>query len=306
MSLSPRERFFAHISRQEELDATVAYLAKCFEPMVKSSESTLICFPSKKETDFGSLAGKAVRQCGGMPVFWEEDLRWKELLRLAFRSKASTIIATPLILLGLTKIAFSHKIPLHFYNVILAGYPCMDWVLDGIAKWLDCVHWGTFSPGNTCLVSGFSCSSSPGVHLRDDKFIAQLVDAQGNLLPETGEGEVILRLKEEPETSLNTGLLGRFLPGKCRCGNPAPRLNGFGITQLKDMKLMDATQELLQWSSVLDCVFSCSSSGLELEVVCFPGERLPQFPSCAKLTLHEWNPEKTAPLPLGAGWSLME
>lgn len=305
MTLSPHERFFAHISRQEELDATVDYLAKLFAPIVKSSESTLICFPSQNERDFGSLAGRAVRQCGGMPVYWQKDLRWKELLRLAFRSKASTIIATPLILLGLTKIAFFENIPLLFYNVVMAGYPCMDWVLDGISKWLDCAHWGIFSTANTCMVGGFACSSSLGVHLRDDKFIAQLVDEQGSLLPETGEGEVILRLKEEPEIWMRTGLLGRFLPGKCPCGNPAPRLYGLGTTQDIDRKLVDVTQELLKWSSVLDCVFSSSPSGLELEVVTFPGEKLPQFPSCAKLSIRQWDPEKTAPLPMGAGWMLL-
>lgn len=304
MNCSIRERFFARISQREELDATIAYLTKHLKPIVKSSESTLICFPREKETDFGYLVGKAVLECGGFPVYWEKDLRWKELLRLAFRSKASTIIATPLILLGLTKIALYEKIPLHFYNAILAGYPCKDWMLEGIAKGLDCVHWGVFSPENTCIIGGFACSSSPGVHLRDDKFTAHIVDEQDNPLPDTSGGAVVLRLKEEPEAAWNTGLFGRFIPGVCPCGNPAPRLDGDGIAEFRDSPLINATQQMLLWSSVLDCVFRRTAYGLELEVVCFPGERLPQFPGCAKLLVRSWNPEQDCPMPLGDGWGM--
>jgi len=38
-----------------------------------------------------------------------------------------------------------------------------------------------------------------------------------------------------------------------------------------------------------------------LALICFPGEKLPKFPSCAKLQVRPWNPERDCPLPLGAG-----
>lgn len=39
----------------------------------------------------------------------------------------------------------------------------------------------------------------------------------------------------------------------------------------------------------------------DLVLICFPGEKLPKFPSCAKLQVRPWNPERDCPLPLGAG-----
>ena len=305
MSIGINENFMAWISRREELERTVDYLAEHFSALLKPGETMLVCHPSKNELDFGSLVGSAVEKCGAKSVFWSDACSWKELLQLSFRSKATVIMATPMILLGLSKIARYEKIPLHFYHGIITGYPCMDWVLDGIGKWLDLTHWGVFSPFDTCLAAGFACIHSLGLHLRSDKFTAEIVDPQGKLLDETETGEVVLRLKEQPEISQRTGLTGHFLPGQCACGNPAPRLYGVGIAGVSHPELQTANQELLQWGSVLDCAITRSSRGLELELVCFPGEPLPKLPQCAKLTIRQWDPEKSKPLPLGAGWSRM-
>ena len=293
-------------SRKEELESTLEYLTQCFAPIVKSSEATLICFSRKKKTDFGALAGEAVKRCGGVPVFWEDDLRWKTLLRLAFRSKASTIIAPPLVVLGMTKIARYEKIPLYFYNVVMSGYPCLDWIMDGIAKGLDCRHWGLFAPGLTAAAVGFTCSSGTGVHLRDDIYSAEIVGENGEPLPNGSRGRIVLRRKDEPSAYLSTDAMGAFLTHPCPCGNPAPKLVDIGVEEFQDSGLLKTVEGILFWSSVLDCVFRRTHHGLELEVVCFPGEKLPQFPSCAKLQVRSWNPERDCPMPLGAGWALGE
>lgn len=286
-------------SKEEELKATANYLTACLAPIVKSSEATLICFPGKEKTDFGYLAGEAVKRLGGMSIFPENDYRWKNLLRLAFRTKASTIIAPPLVVLGMTKIARYEKIPLYFYNVVLSGYPCQDWVMDGIAHGLDCRHWGLFAPGLTSIVAGFTCGCGTGFHLRDDKF--EIVGDQGEALPGGSHGRVNLRLKEHPEAALATRLTGAFLASPCPCGNPAPKLVDIGMVESPGTTLVKAGEELMHWSSVLDCVLQRTPYGLDLEVVCFPGEKLPKFPSCAKLQVRPWNPERDCPLPLGAG-----
>lgn len=296
------ERFLARTAQKDELESTVDYLARCFSTIVKSSETTLICFSRKKGTDFGYLAGEAVKRCGGLPVFWEDDLRWKTLLLLAFRTKASTIIAPPMIVLGVTKIARYEKVPLHFYNVIMSGYPCLDWIMDGIAKGLDCRHWGVFAPGISSAVTGFTCDCGTGLHLRDDKFTVEILSEQGQLLPPGSRGRIVFRLKDDPQVSMLAMAEGAILSTACPCGNPAPKLVDIGVELFRDSAMMKSAEELLLWSSVLDCVFTRTRHGMELEVVCFPGEKLPVFPSCAKLQVRSWNPEQDYPLPPGAGW----
>lgn len=282
------------------------YLTGCLAPIVKSSEVTLICFPREEKTDFGNLAGEAVKRCGGVPVFWEGDFRWKSLVLLAFRSKASTIIAPPLIVLGLTKIARSEKIPLHFYNVVMSGYPCLDWIMDGIAKGLDCRHWGLFAPGLRSVVSAFTCGCGTGLHLREDKFTLEIQSQEGVSLPPGSRGRIVLSLKDEPELCFPTMTVGAVLPGTCGCGDPSVKVVDIGVELFRDSVLMKSAEELLLWSSVLDCVFTYTSQGLEAEVVCFPGEKLPKFPDCAKLQVRAWNPESDCPLPLGAGWGIQK
>ena len=54
-------------------------------------------------------------------------------------------------------------------------------------------------------------------------------------------------------------------------------------------------QELSGWNSVLDCRVSRESGGLNLELVVFPGLRLPKLPSCARLTVRNWNSQEDHP-----------
>lgn len=304
MSSAALERMLQITAQAVELESTVEYLARCFAPIVKSSEATLICFSRNRNTDFGYLAGEAVKRCGGVPIFWEGDRRWKNLLLLAFRSKASTIIAPPLIILGMTKIARYEKIPLHFYNVIMSGYPCLDWIMEGIVKGLDCRDWGVFAPGCTSVLTGFTCGRGTGLHLRDDKFSVEIQGDRGEALPPGRRGTIVFCLKDDPQARMVTHTMGALLQKPCPCGNPAPKLVDIGIAPSQSSDTMKTAEELLFWSSVLDCVFTKTPHGMEVEVVCFPGERLPKLPSCAKLQVRSWNPKQDCPLPMGAGWGL--
>ena len=61
--------------------------------------------------------------------------------------------------------------------------------------------------------------------------------------------------------------------------------------------LSDLWESCHYWGSILDCKIANTGHGLELEVVVFPGEKLPKFPSCAKLLVRAWSPEKDEPFP---------
>ena len=104
MTNSAVDRILALSAQKQEIKASVSYLAAKLAPIVKEGEATLICFPRETESDLGSIAEKAVLRCGSQPVFWEKDLRWRELLRIALLSKASTIIGPPIVILGLSKL----------------------------------------------------------------------------------------------------------------------------------------------------------------------------------------------------------
>jgi hypothetical protein len=47
--------------------------------------------------------------------------------------------------------------------------------------------------------------------------------------------------------------------------------------------------------SILDCRLSNGESGLEIELIVLPGDKLPKLPSCAKRVIRPWDPEKDVP-----------
>ena len=65
--------------------------------------------------------------------------------------------------------------------------------------------------------------------------------------------------------------------------------------ELSDDPLDTLWQDLSGWNSVLDCLVSREAGGVNLELVVFPGLRIPNLPSCARLTVRNWNPEKDHP-----------
>ena len=60
--------------------------------------------------------------------------------------------------------------------------------------------------------------------------------------------------------------------------------------ELRELKL-----QILRWSSVLDCRIVKGTYGLEIQAVIFPGKKLPQFPTCAKLDAQPYNRERHIP-----------
>ena len=62
-----------------------------------------------------------------------------------------------------------------------------------------------------------------------------------------------------------------------------------------DPDLYQLSQELLNWTSILDCHISKTEFGLDIEIVAFPGEKLPKLPSAAKLVIRPYDPKSDEP-----------
>ena len=279
----------------ESIQATIDYLADKLS-FLKQGEQVLICFRDHKENSIGYLMEQAVIRCGAVPVLWGEDHRWKTLLRLAFSNRVTTVIGLPLIVLGLCKLARYNGTPLYIRNVVTAGYPCLDWMIDGIKRGLDCESWGCFGPGAGAVVAGFSCGKSLGVHLRNDVYGIEIVDDDGWPVPHGRIGEMILYPKAAPEIRWPLGEDARVDESLCNCGSDEVRLLDLrpGRTTNRDLEWLG--QRLHSWTSVLDCYIRKGECGLELELVVFPGEKLPELPTCAKQVIRPWSPDTDEPL----------
>ena len=274
---------------------SVDYIARHLRTFMKTGERVLICFPEHTEGSIGRLMEQATLQCGGVPVIWDADHRWKTLLQQAFFSRAGTIIGPPLILLGLTKLKKYNGIPLYIRHAVTAGYPCLDWMIDGIVRGLDCKTWGSFSIGQSGIVAGFSCGESLGVHIREDVYGVDIVDDSGNALPAGEPGEIVLYSGRDPQIRLPLGEGGRIDRSPCKCGCTSPRLMDIQPGRREDSDLAQLGQYLHSWTSVLDCRLAKGKYGMEMEMIVFPGEKLPKLPSAAKQIIRPWDPKHDMP-----------
>lgn len=277
-------------------EATIAYLAHHLGLFLREREHVLICFQAHEAGSISALMEQAVLRCNAVPHVWGEDQRWWSLLRMAFVTKSTCIIGAPLLVLGLTKLKKAYQTPLYIRKVITAGYPCLPWMIDGIVKGFDCEMGGCFGLGRTGAVAGFACGHSWGVHLREDTYGAEIVDGDGNPVPEGEIGEIVLYPRERPELRVNTGENARMVLTPCECGCKAPRIMDFtpGRTE-EDKTLIALGEELQSWTSILDCALSRSEYGLEIQLVVFPGEKLPKLPYAAKMTIRDFDPETEKP-----------
>lgn len=283
-------------SKPEAVERTVTYLETRIRTFLKKKELVLLCFEDG-ENSIGRLLEQAVLRCEGIPVWMGKDRRWVSILRKAFSSKCNAIFGTPLLLLGLAKLAKHMGIPLYARNVLLTGYPSPQWMIDGIQRGLDCKAWGCFDPLDAPVVAGFSCVAARGVHLRSDEYAVDIVDEQGNILKNGEMGEVILFPTSAPELRFPTGYKGRIDDRCCVCGCDAPMLVDINTNVGIDATISQLGESLHYWSSILDCRLEKTAYGLELELVVFPGEKLPKLPNCAKMLVRPLEPENDEPFP---------
>ena len=278
----------------EALEATVDYLARLIKPFLQTLEPVLICYPDEGPASLGGIFKEAVLRCEAAPVFWGPDFRWKELLRIAFDTHANTLIGHPLIVLGLMKLAKVTRTPLYIYDVIAAGDPFPRWIVNGLKQGFDCNAWGCYAVNSGPVVAGFSCTQEAGIHIREDVFRPILLpDPDSAAAPNCGK--IHLVSAKDPDVVYDPQQHVRLQYQPCSCGCDSVRVVEYRYLRNDSLSEEDLQERLLTWSSVLDYRATHTESGLNLELVVFPGELLPKLPSCAKLTVRTWDPEKDIP-----------
>ena len=305
MDRSAYWKFVEENRKPEATEKNISYLAEHLAKFLRKGERVLICFRYREKGSLSDLFEQAILRCDAVPVVWSDNL-WKTLLRQAFTDKVTAIIGPPLILLGLMKLTRHNGTPLFIRKVILAGYPCPEWMIDGLVQGFDCEVGGCFGLEHSGIVAGFACGRSWGVHLRDDVYGVDIVDESGKSLPEGMQGQIVLYPREAPELRLPIGDTAYLIREVCACGSKAPRLMNLCYGGLQDSGLDALAHHLMSWTSILDCHVKKGEFGLEIEIICFQGEKLPQLPTAARLIVRPWDPASDSPLLHAASLKFLE
>lgn len=278
----------------EALEEASQYIAGKLKPFLSTLEPVLICFPDEGPASLGAVFKRAVEICGAIAIVWGPDFRWQELLRLAFDSHANTVIAHPLVALGLVKLAKATSTPLYIYDLVFGGYPYARWMIEGVKKGLDCRVWGCYAAKCSPIITGFTCDREAGIHVRDDIFDLHVLDEDGQRIYYPKRGRIHFASKRNPDVVYDPEETAIVHYQPCSCGCDSPRIvETLHVGSIPAHVLLE--ERFLDWSSILDFRATNTESGLKLELVVFPDEALPKLPSCAQLTIRQWNPETDIP-----------
>lgn len=288
------QKLLAQETTPEALEETSRYIAGNLKPFLQILEPVLICFPDEGPASLGSVFKRAVEMCGALAIVWGPDYRWEELLRLAFDSHANTIIAHPIIALGLVKMSRATSTPLYVYDMVLSGGSYSRWMIEAVKRGLDCQVWGCYAVRGKPVITGFTCDREAGIHIRDDRFSLRVLNEDGKPIEGSHRGKLFFGSVLDPNIIYDPEetAVAHYQP--CSCGRDAYRLVSTFYTGDEPNDLL-LRERFLDWASVLDYHATRTESGLKLELVVFPDEALPAFPTCAHLAVRYWDPKKDIP-----------
>ena len=121
-------------SEPEFREQTITYLAEHLGKFLRPREPVMLAFREHTEGNISWLMEQALLRIDAIPVIWGPDHRWNTLLRQTFSSYSVAVIGSPLVLLGLMKLKKQYNTPLPIRRVVTVGYPCLDWMIDGIVR----------------------------------------------------------------------------------------------------------------------------------------------------------------------------
>ena len=230
-----------------DCENTVLLFMDGISEMVSEGEKVLVCMPYSGKNSLGALISEAVRRLGAVPVEAGCGLTYSSAIKLIKEEEPASYIGFPQPILAVLRLGGRMSLR----RALISGDSCPASVLEGIERILN--------PGNSnpadiqlsvfphygsremCLGGAVTCSAHRGMHLREGHVIAEIIDRDGNILPDGEWGELVITtigMEAQPLIRYKTGDRTRIIPGVCSCGRETLRLDN--VTRLAgDMSELD-------------------------------------------------------------------
>ena len=212
--------FYTHADTEN----TIGLFTVGISEMLAAGEKCFIAFPFTGPFGLGDLIAQAVERLGGIPVRAGFGQTFGEMLDLLKETQPETYIGFPVTLLSLLRM-YGENFPVK--RALVSGDACPAGVMEELEKALGgrlYPHYGSRECG---LGGAVTCPAFEGMHLRENHIIPEIIDGQGNVLPEGEYGELVLTTigaDAMPLIRYRTGDFTRILP-PCKCGGITKRLD---------------------------------------------------------------------------------
>lgn len=217
----PAKRVF-YTARDTE--HTVGFFTAGISEMLSAGEKCLIAFPFTGPFGLGDLIAQAVERLDAIPVKAGFGQTWEELCSLLRETQPETYIGFPVTLLSLARM-YGEDFPIR--RALVSGDACPKGVMEELEMLLGSKLYPHYGSRECGLGGAVTCEAFEGMHLRENHILPEIIDQDGNVLPDGEYGElVITTIGQEamPLIRYRTGDHTRILP-PCRCGGVTKRID---------------------------------------------------------------------------------
>jgi phenylacetate-coenzyme A ligase PaaK-like adenylate-forming protein len=209
---------------EKDTEQTIGLFTAGISEMLAAGEKCFIAFPFSGPFGLGDLIAQAVERLGGIPIKAGFGQTWEEMLALLEETQPETYIGFPVTLLSLIRLYGDH-FPIE--RALVSGDACPAGVMEKLEMALGSKLYPHYGSRECGLGGAVTCPAFEGMHLRENHIIPEIIDKQGNVLPDGEYGELVITTigaEAMPLIRYRTGDYTRILP-PCKCGSLTRRLD---------------------------------------------------------------------------------
>ena len=263
-TMGPAKRVFY---TAQDTAHTVGLFEAGIGEMLAPGEKCFIAFPFTGPFGLGNLIAQAVENLGGIPIKAGFGQTWGEMLALLRETKPDTYIGFPVVLLTMIRLC-GPDFPIR--RALVSADACPEGVMMELEQALGSKLYPHYGSRECGLGGAVTCPAFEGMHLRENHILAEIIDENGDPLPDGQWGElVITTIGQEamPLLRYRTGDRARFFPELCPCGGVTRRLDR--VSRLDpgglDMEALDS--QMFRVPGLVD-YRACFDGTLTLECAC--------------------------------------
>ena len=209
---------------ENDTENIVGFFAAGISEMLSAGEKCFIAFPFTGPFGLGDLIAQAVERLGGIPIRAGFGQTWGGMLELLRETRPETFIGFPVTLLSLVRL-YGDGFPVR--RALVSGDACPAGVMAELEAALGSRLYPHYGSRECGLGGAVTCPAHEGMHLRENHIIPEIIDDNGNVLPEGAYGELVITTvgaDAMPLIRYRTGDHTRLLP-PCPCGGVTQRID---------------------------------------------------------------------------------
>ena len=209
---------------ERDTEQTIGLFTAGISEMLAAGEKCFIAFPFTGPFGLGDLIAQAVERLGGIPIRAGFGQTWGEMLAFLKETQPETYIGFPVTLLSLARL-YGKDFPVK--RALVSGDACPAGVMEELEKMLGSKLYPHYGSRECGLGGAVTCPAFEGMHLRENHIIPEIIDDNGNVLPDGEYGELVLTTigaEAMPLIRYRTGDYTRILP-QCPCGGVTRRID---------------------------------------------------------------------------------